>query len=386
MTDRILIHVQHLLGTGHLRRAAAIAAAAAEADFDVEIVSGGPPIPGIDIGRARLIQLPSLHSLDAEFKHLVDGAGAPISDAWRNARRDLLLARLSGFRPDVLITELFPFGRRALEFELIPLLNAVREMKPRPLMLTSLRDILVAPRDPAKVDRTIARVRESYDRILVHGDPLLIDLPASYPPAAALADKIVYTGYVPSPPGPEAPTGEGADEVVVSAGGSAVGARLLETALQARRAGAAAECTWRLLFGPDLPATSRRLLQAQASPRVIVEPARQDFASLLRRCRVSVSQAGYNTAMDVLDARARAVLVPFATEGETEQTQRAIALAHKGWTQLVREDQLDAASLQAGIERAMAMERPDTGALKRDGAATSARFIRELLSQRRSRA
>jgi predicted glycosyltransferase len=378
--------VQHLLGTGHLRRAAAIGAAAADLDFEVEIVSGGPPIAGVGAGRARVVQLPPMHSLDAGFKHLVDGAGAPISEAWKNARRDLLLARLASFKPDVLITELFPFGRRALEFELLPLVQAARAMTPRPLILSSLRDILVTPRDAVKIERTLARVRESYDRILVHGDPALIDLPASYPPAAALGDKILYTGYVPSPSGPDAPAGDGTDEIVVSAGGSAVGTRLLETALQARLAGTPSERTWRLLFGPDLPATARDRLQAQAGARVIVEPARQDFPSLLRRCHVSISQAGYNTVMDVLEARARAVLVPFATEGETEQTQRAVALARKGWMQVVQEHELDAPSLRAAIERAAAMDRPDTGRLKRDGAVATAHCIRDLLAQHRSRA
>jgi predicted glycosyltransferase len=383
MTGRILIHVQHLLGTGHLRRAAAIGAAAAELDFDVEIVSGGLPIAGLGAGRARIVQLPPLRSLDAGFKHLVGETGAPIDDAWKSARRELLLARLAEFRPDVLITELFPFGRRALEFELIPLLKAAQEMTPRPLVLSSLRDILVTPGDAVKVERAIARVRQSYDRVLVHGDPALIDLPASYPPAAALGEYIVYTGYVPSLPSPNAPPGDGVDEIVVSAGGSAVGARLLETALAARLVGTTSERTWRLLFGPDLPAAARQRLQAEAGPRVVVEPARQDFPSLLRRCHVSVSQAGYNTVMDVLDARARAVLVPFATEGETEQTQRAGALAQKGWTQVVHEHELNATSLRAAVDRAAAMDRPDTGVLDRDGAAATARCIRDLLSQRR---
>jgi predicted glycosyltransferase len=382
MTARILIHVQHLLGTGHVRRAAALGAAAAALDFEVEIVSGGPPIAGLDLGRATLTQLPPLRSLDAGFKQLVGETGAPIDEAWKTARRDILLRRFAAFKPDVLVTELFPFGRRAIEFELLPLLDAARATVPRPLVLCSLRDILVAPRDPVKVERTLARVRDSYDGVLVHGDPALIDLPASYPPAAALGEKIFYTGYVPSPDGPQAPAGDGVDEIVVSSGGSAVGAKLLETALAARRSDD--RLKWRLLFGPDLPAAARARLQAQAGPHTIVEPARQDFPSLLRRCHVSVSQAGYNTAMDILDARARAVLVPFATDGETEQTQRAVALAERGWAQVVHEPALDAAVLRAAIERAAAMGRPDTSELRRDGAATSARYIRDRLARRRA--
>src|SRR4051812_31097099 len=110
MTSRVLIHVQHLLGTGHLRRIAAIAAAMPDPALDVEIVSGGPPIAGLHIGRARLTQLPPLRTRDASFQHLIDENGAIVDDKWKAARRDLLLARLDAMRPDVVITELFPFG------------------------------------------------------------------------------------------------------------------------------------------------------------------------------------------------------------------------------------------------------------------------------------
>src|SRR5262249_61840279 len=85
---------------------------------------------------------------------------------------------------------------------------------------------------------------------------------------------------------------------------------------------------------------------------VVIERFRRDFATLLGRCHVSVSQAGYNTVLDVLAARARAVLVPFAAERETEQMIRAEHLAARGAAVVVREDALSPASLAAAIERA----------------------------------
>ena len=59
---------------------------------------------------------------------------------------------------------------------------------------------------------------------------------------------------------------------------------------------------------------------------------------MLRRCRVSVSQAGYNTVLDILAARAAAVVVPFASGRETEQSLRAERLAARGVLELVREN------------------------------------------------
>src|SRR3954467_5547377 len=97
-----------------------------------------------------------------------------------------------------------------------------------------------------------------------------------------------------------------------------------------------------------------------------------------RGCRLSVSQAGYNTVLDLLAARARAVLVPFAARRETEQPLRAERLAALGAAELVRETELSAAVLSAAIERAAARPRPslviDTG-----GASRSAQVIAHMI-------
>jgi predicted glycosyltransferase len=379
---RILIHVQHLLGTGHLRRAAAIASALAAAGHDVEIASGGPPLPDLDTGGARLFQLPPMRAADPTFRSLIGESGSPVDTAWKGRRRDILLARCADFRPDVLITELFPFGRRQLEFELLPLLAAAEALRPRPLILCSLRDVLVAPRDDTKVAGAIERA-QGYDRILVHGDPALIDLPSSYPAARVMGERLAYTGYIASPLGPEPPPGEGDGEIIVSTGGGAVGARLLEAALEARAIVETAR-PWRLLLGPDLPQDTRARLLARRIEGVVIEPARRDFPGLLRRCHVSVSQAGYNTVMDLLQAKARAVLVPFAAGGETEQPLRAAALAARGWAATVDEAGLDAVSLAAAITLAGSRARPDPGLLRRDGAAETTRLVGALIAERRA--
>ena len=121
----VLFYVQHMLGIGHLRRAALIAKAMDRAGVSVVVVSGGIPVPGLDIGGAALVQLPPLRTADQYFSTLVDAAGRPIDDAWRDARRDRLLALLDTVRPRLLLTEMFPFGRRQLRFELTPEVNAI---------------------------------------------------------------------------------------------------------------------------------------------------------------------------------------------------------------------------------------------------------------------
>ncbi len=383
MSGRVLIHVQHLLGVGHLMRAARLASAAAAAGLETTLVSGGPPVPHLDPGRARLVQLPPMRADDESFASLVDGDGRPIDDAWRARRRDRLLELFAASRPDVLVTELFPFGRRQCRFELLPLLDAARRMRPRPAVACSVRDILQAGRKPGRTQESAALVRDRYDTVLVHGDPRLIRFEETFPLAAEIEDWLAYTGYV----APPAPPAGGADsgEVVVSAGGGAVGAALLRAAAAARPLSALAQRTWRLLVGGDqgLAAELRR------DPGLVVEPARPDFTRLLATAAVSVSQAGYNTAMDVLAARARAVFVPFVGAGENEQSLRAARLADRlGGIEIVAEARLTAARLAAAIDRAAAGPRPDPdrmGAhgLDLSGAETTARMLDAVAAERR---
>jgi predicted glycosyltransferase len=86
--------------------------------------------------------------------------------------------------------------------------------------------------------------------------------------------------------------------------------------------------------------------------------------------------------MDVLAARARAVLVPFAAERETEQLLRAEALAARGIAEVVRESELSAAVLACAIERAAARD-PIALALDTGGAIRSAQLIAAMIGAAR---
>jgi predicted glycosyltransferase len=167
----------------------------------------------------------------------------------------------------------------------------------------------------------------------------------------------------------------------VSVGGGAAGRELLAAAIEARRQGCLAARGWRILAGAGLSDERFAEIRAAAPDRVVVERFRRDFDALLRRCHVSVSQAGYNTVLDILAAKTRAVLVPFAAERETEQTIRAGHLAARGAAIVVRESDLSPATLAAAIERASAHE-PRPIAIDTDGARRSAALIARLISSR----
>lgn len=373
MSGSVLFYVQHLLGIGHVQRAFRLADAVAREGIAVTLVSGGEPPPGpICVASARIVQLAPIRSRDASFKELVGPAGRPIDEKLREARRGALLAAFEAARPDAVVIEAFPFGRRAFRFEIEPLIEVARSRCPRPRILCSVRDIVVVPDEASRHREIVDRVRADFDFVLVHGDPAFVPLEASFSAASEIADRLIYTGYIGDPD--QADEGDetaGANEVLVSVGGGAVGTALLSTALEARRRGCLAGLTWRLLAGPNLPQQAFGTLAGALPEGVVLERYRLEFPQMLRRCRVSVSQAGYNTVLDILAACAPAVVVPFASERETEQRLRAKRLATRGVLELVPETDLTPARLARAIERAI--ERGpgaisvDTGGARRAG-------------------
>ena len=384
MTPRVLLHVQHLLGIGHLRRAAAIARALAAGGFEVAFVSGGEAVPSLDIGAARLVQLPAIRSGDSGFSSLVDDSGAPVTDALWRARQLALESELASFAPDVLLIEMFPFGRRQFRRELIPLLEFSGHRRPRPLAACSVRDILVQKNKPQRLQEMLDLLERHYDLVLVHGDPAFADFALTFPAAAAIAAKIRYTGFVVGDLPARLPVSARQDVVLVSAGGGAVGAPLLNAALAARPLTQQRDALWHIIAGPNLAEIDFAALQKNADQKLRIERFRPDFPRLLASCRVSVSQAGYNTLMEILAVGARSVVVPFADGQESEQPLRARLLAERGLVQAVAPQELTPVLLAAAIDAAAAMPAPSAGIFNLAGAAATAEILHQALRQRRA--
>ena len=329
MKPRVFFYVQHLLGIGHLRRAAILARALAAGGFDVLLVSGGAPIP-LDLGGARLHQLPPVRARDAALRELSHLDGAPLDDNFRAARTAELLGVLRAEAPAIVMTEQFPFGRTQLRFELLPLLDTARALPSRPLIVSSVRDLVRRSASAARVAETVETFA-AFDLLLIHADPRLVAFDWSFSGWARIESRAAYTGYVTD--AVLAPTGSdaGKGEVVVSVGGGAVGAPMLQAARAAQPLSVVADRPWRFL----------------------ADAGRDDFTTLLRNSTLSISQAGYNTVVETLCCADRAVLVPFGSERETEQTDRARLLADRGVVAMVAYDALTPQSLADAIGRAM---------------------------------
>ena len=378
--SRILIHVQYLKGIGHLQRMKLIAEAAALLGAKVHIASGGLPVPGFAPSGVQVHQLPPLQAGPGGFTDLRDESGQRVDDAWRAERRDRLLALFADLAPEVLMIESFPFGRRQLSSELMPLLEAAHARTPRPAVIGSVRDILQSARKPGRAEETVSRLRSYFDCVAVHGDPRFAALGESFPKAPEIDDLVRYTGFVAAPRAAFAARADTArGEVVVSMGAGAIGPALLDAALAARPLSMAADTRWRLITGPHLPEDDFVRLQAADRAGVVVERFRDDFRELLAAAKLSISYAGYNTATDLMQARARAVLVTYggAAGGETEQRARAARLEKVGLAAVLNDRDLSPETLAHAIDTALARPQPAASGFNLDGARKTAELLLE---------
>ena len=387
MSERpaLLFYCQHSVGLGHLVRSFALAGALAER-FRVVLLCGGelPPAPAPP-DRVEVVQLPPLG---------VNGNGEfgsrdrrRSTEAARAERRRMLLESLREVRPEAIVIELFPFGRAKFASELLPLLEEARAQDEPPLVACSLRDILVTGRDDQQAhdERACALANRWFDVVLVHSDPRVARLEDSFAPRTRLRVPVRYTGFVGRAAGPSALRRE--RRIVVSAGGGRVGEPLLRAAVAAHRP-LCDETGVRTtaIAGPFLPEDAWRRLSAAAEGSGAIDLRRHvpDLGAELRSAAASISQCGYNTALELLGARVPALVVPYATPEEDEQLARARRLEDLGALRVLHPDELDGERLLAEARELLEFE-PAAPQLDLDGAAGATGALAELIESQPER-
>lgn len=372
---RALVWCQHSIGVGHLARAMQIAESISQ-DAAVDLVCGGA-IPEVfrKFSSVTLHQLPPVQ-MNPEGLLMVSDSIA-CDDALLAMRQERLLEIADSTAPDVLVVEMFPFGRKKLAAEIIALVNHVKKQFGTRIVC-SLRDVLITTRrDQARFDGiAMQRLNDLFDLLLVHGDPSVIRLQDTLANFGDIRIPWRYTGYIARPPLACVP--ERGRQLVVSAGGGRVGQRLL---------GIAAECADRfrdeldlatvLITGPH--GSSGALMGLPVNVRVV--DFVDDLPGLLASSMVSVSQCGYNTATDILASGVASVVVPYETERENEQLLRATSLDQRGWSVMLREHSLDGETLFEAVSRALSRLSMNSDAslpVALNGLESTRKYIREI--------
>ena len=170
---------------------------------------------------------------------------------------------------------------------------------------------------------------------------------------------------------------------MVSAGGGHYGFQLLSSAVEAHALLSDTPLTMKVIAGPFLPEAQWKDLRVAAEGRRGVTLVRSvpDLYLELTQARASVSQCGYNTAMEIIQAQIPALVVPFADGGEDEQLRRARRLETLGAMRVLDEKEMTPKRMADEMRKLIDFQ-PRTAHLNFDGARRSTEIVYGLLEQR----
>lgn len=380
---RISFYCQHVLGVGHLHRSLEICRLLAE-KHEVTLILGGPET-SLAPSPFSLLTLPGLQ-MDRDFKNLTPCETGLSLEQVKKTRKERLLSHFKAYRPQVFITELYPFGRKAFRFELDPILTGVQDGTLPPCRLySSVRDILVEKTEGKKkfADRVIETLNTYYDGVLIHADPKIITLDRTFKRLNEVVIPLEYTGFI-CPPRPEPSSArekirkklnlkENTPLIVASIGGGGVGEKLLEAVMAAcSLLSGQMDFFLQIFTGPFSSRSLQTKLRAGQTNHVRVETFTDVFPAWLEAADLSISMAGYNSCMNMLRAGIPALAHPF--DQNREQKMRILALEPYSAIRLLDEKDLAPEKLQLKIEKMLNSQRRHTD-INLDGARRTAELF-----------
>jgi predicted glycosyltransferase len=354
---RLLMYSQDGMGLGHLRRTHNIAreVLASQPLASILVVADSPvapfftPIPGM-----TFLKLPTIvkvgngewrsGSESFSIEEAVELRGQQIVEAFRE------------FQPDVITVDHMPLGALG---ELRPLLDAASAKKDAPRMVLGLRDVLDAPETIRETWEGLGAYEylEKYASVLIYGCKEVYDAEAAYE-LSSHGHNITYCNYVaPRKNGTGAGTGSVEPFVLVMGGGGADAFPLAKTFLDAMP-DIMRESPLRALIitGPNMPENEREeLIRRSATKPVDVEISVEDPIALLKRATAVVTMGGYNSLVEVLQWRKKALVVPRRAPS-AEQKLRSQLFADRGLVRTLDPEQLSAELLAEGLLSLLADE------------------------------
>ncbi len=390
---RFLFYSHDGLGLGDVRRSLSIARELVELSpgASVLLVTGAEEAESLGVpARVGILKLPGFQRRDD--RSAAGRLPLPRGEV-RTLRERLLAATAETFQPEVVLVDGHPLG---VGGELGPALEIARAFGAQAVL--GLCDVVD---DPATVEvewhgrGVFERVATNYSRVLVYGQPDLLDPVREHAFPADVAALTSFCGYVVSTAAREIkglaiaePPGSAKGErphVLATAGDGADALPLLETFLET-----AAEASWRatIVAGPECSQGRARRLERLAADagvtfRGFVPSLPSEFSSL----DALVCTGGYNTLAEAVASGVPTVCVPRSDPRSGQQLVRARAFARRGLLRLLEPDLLTADALSLEIDAALMTRafRP-RARLDLGGGRRTAHHLMELASQRASRA
>ena len=379
---KLMFYCQHILGMGHLIRSIEIVRGLIP-NFQICFINGGQVIEEFEFpSEIEVINIPGVKT-DTEFNELRPVDDTLTMEEVENIRTNMLLNICDRFKPDILIVELYPFGRRRFSFELIPLVKKAKSMGTK--IVSSVRDIVVTKQNQQRHEAKVCNLINKYfDMLLIHGDPNFVKLDLSFSRIQDLNCQVHYTGYVVPPLLPktslikiETPS------ILVSVGGGRFGHDLLECV-----ANTAPLLEERIphhiqvftgAFSPPVLLKKLQKITAEHN-NIAVERYTPNLLNYMQQADLSIGMAGYNTTMNILSTGVRAMMMAFQGNNDKEQEIRVRKLDSLGRVNMIHPEDLEPENFAQQIITYLE-QKPTQLNLNLDGVTNTNIYLKQLINE-----
>lgn len=226
---KVIIHCQYVYGIGHLVRTVELAHGLSQ-KFQVFIFNGGEPVPNFYLPKeVTFIQLPAIYKEEKSNSLSPVDSSYSIEECFED-RRIIIEQKTEEIKPDVLITEHFPFGL-LFENEVTNLISKVKIYNTSSKIISSVRDIIESNGGSKKDDYIADLINKWYDMVLVHGDENYIHLKHSFSQIDKILVPICHTGYIARPIPKSIKSEPQCHIILASVAGGRLGNELLEAVI-----------------------------------------------------------------------------------------------------------------------------------------------------------
>ncbi|WP_319582518.1 glycosyltransferase [uncultured Pseudodesulfovibrio sp.] len=373
----ILMYSHDTYGLGHIRRTMAIARNLVGPEVNILIVTGSPivgrytmprgidfvRIPGM-IKKTNVVYVP--HSIKVDPKIAI------------SIRTKIISATAKSFKPDLLIVDKVPTG---LKGEVLPTLKWMRKHLPCSRVVLGLRDILddaESTRADWKRKKFPEVLRDLYSEIWVYGTKSMYDPITEYAFPEDIAEKTVFTGYIPRfiPRARKAKRKH--KQVMVTIGGGGDGYTVLDTYLKMLETNGTVDFKTLMITGPFLsPERLDELADRARALKVQIKPFVRNMEKRMAKSDLVVSMGGYNTMCEILSLKKPALIIP-RDNPRQEQLIRAQVFKGEGLCDYIRWGDVSPETMREKINALLDDPTPYTSALN-TFAMTGLKVMRERL-------
>ncbi len=350
---KIMMYYTHRETLGHTTRTLRIARCLQSKGTQILILNGGKK-QDVDFSDIEIVNLPYPLRDRREFYR----AGMPLDTGKIRKRLFIMKSIVKRFKPDLFLTEFFPFGRSEGKYELYPFILWMRKTMPETKICASIG----YPALDLNRTEEILEYSKGFDRLFIHTPEIEYEyMKVALKEKAEeyvnffrkLKGKIIFTGYVFSEKEKKKIKREMHKKIVlVSRGGGVVYPGIIAKSIMSLRF-LGNEYFMFVCYGPA--STKKeinifdKLSKGFKNVKTFSFLPNAEFTDYLSMCDVSVSMCGYNTSVETMWFRKKAVLIPYMKE--MEQVSRARMMKDLLGSSVIRYDKLSPEKIAEEIKK-----------------------------------